>query len=77
VLDIVVHRNIRLSNVIVSDILHSDHLPTVFHILDPLVREGALIRQDRNFQKVNKHLVMNPDGARHQNILTDRPSVAK
>jgi hypothetical protein len=34
VLDIVVHRHIRLSNVIVSDILDSDHLPIVFHILD-------------------------------------------
>jgi hypothetical protein len=34
VLDIVVHRNIGLSNVIVSDILDSDHLPIVFHILD-------------------------------------------
>jgi hypothetical protein len=31
VLDIVVHRNIRLSNVIVSDILDSDHLPIIFH----------------------------------------------
>jgi hypothetical protein len=34
VLDIVVHRNIRLSNVIASDILDSDHLPIVFNILD-------------------------------------------
>jgi hypothetical protein len=34
VLDIVVHKNIRLSNVIVSDILDSDHLPIIFHILD-------------------------------------------
>jgi hypothetical protein len=34
VLDIVVHKNIRLSNVIVSDILGSDHLPIIFHILD-------------------------------------------
>jgi hypothetical protein len=34
VLDIVVHKNIRLSDVIVSDILDSDHLPIVFHILD-------------------------------------------
>jgi hypothetical protein len=34
VLDIVVHRNIRLSNVIVSDILDSDHFPILFHILD-------------------------------------------
>jgi hypothetical protein len=33
-MDIVVPKNIRLSNVIVSDILDSDHLPTVFHILD-------------------------------------------
>jgi hypothetical protein len=34
VLDNVVHKNIRLSNVIVSDILDSDHLPIIFHILD-------------------------------------------
>jgi exonuclease III len=34
VLDIVVHKNIRRSNVIVSDILDSDHLPIIFHILD-------------------------------------------
>jgi hypothetical protein len=34
VLDTVAHRNIRLSNVIVSDNLDSDHLPPVFHILD-------------------------------------------
>jgi hypothetical protein len=34
VLDIVVHQNIRVSDVIVSDILGSDHLPIVFHILD-------------------------------------------
>jgi hypothetical protein len=34
VLDIVVHKNIRVSNVFVSDILDSDHLPIVFHILD-------------------------------------------
>jgi hypothetical protein len=34
VLDIVVHKNIRLSNVIVSVILVSDHLPIIFHILD-------------------------------------------
>jgi hypothetical protein len=34
VLDIVVHENIRVSNVIVSDILVPDHLPVIFHILD-------------------------------------------
>jgi hypothetical protein len=34
ILDIVVRKNISLSNVIVSDILDSDHLPVTFHILD-------------------------------------------
>jgi hypothetical protein len=33
VLDIVVHKNIKVSDVIVSDILDSDHLPIIFHIL--------------------------------------------
>jgi len=34
VLDVVVHRNVRLSDVTVSEILESDHLPILFHILD-------------------------------------------
>jgi hypothetical protein len=34
VLDIMMHMNIRLSNDIASDILDSDHLPIIFHILD-------------------------------------------
>jgi hypothetical protein len=34
VLDIVVHKNVRLSEVIVSDILDSDHLSIIFHLLD-------------------------------------------
>jgi hypothetical protein len=34
VLDIVVHQNIRVSDVTVCDILDSDHLPVIFHILD-------------------------------------------
>jgi hypothetical protein len=33
-LDIVIHQNVRLSEVIVSDVLDSDHLPILFHILD-------------------------------------------
>jgi hypothetical protein len=33
-LDIVVHQNIRVSDVIVSEILDSGHLPIIFHILD-------------------------------------------
>jgi hypothetical protein len=32
VLDIVVHQNIRVLDVIVSDILDSDHLPIIFNI---------------------------------------------
>jgi hypothetical protein len=32
-LSIVVHKNVWLSEVIVSDILDSDHLPVVFHLL--------------------------------------------
>jgi hypothetical protein len=34
VLDIVVHQNSRASDVIVSDILDSEHLPIIFYILD-------------------------------------------
>jgi hypothetical protein len=34
VLDIVVHQNIIVSDVTFSDILDSDHLPIIFHILD-------------------------------------------
>jgi hypothetical protein len=34
VLDIMVHKNVRMSHVIVSDILVADRLPIVFHILD-------------------------------------------
>jgi hypothetical protein len=35
VFDIVVHKNdAQLSEVIVSDILDSDHLPVIFHLLD-------------------------------------------
>jgi hypothetical protein len=34
VLDIVVHKNIRVSDITVSDILDSDHLPIIFHIMD-------------------------------------------
>jgi hypothetical protein len=34
VLEIVVHKNVRLSEVIVSDILDSDLIPIIFHLLD-------------------------------------------
>jgi hypothetical protein len=47
-LDIVVHQNIRFSHVIVSDILDSDHLPVVFHILD-LVTTNKLLEPLEKF----------------------------
>jgi hypothetical protein len=34
VLEIVVHKNVRLSEIVVSDIQESDHLPIIFHLLD-------------------------------------------
>jgi hypothetical protein len=34
VLDIVTHRKVCLSDVTVSDVMDSDHLPILFHILD-------------------------------------------
>jgi hypothetical protein len=48
VLDIVVHKNIRISNVIVSEILDSDHLLIVFHILDHVTS----IKVPEPFEKV-------------------------
>jgi hypothetical protein len=39
ILDTVDHHNVRLSEVIVCDVLDSDHLPIVFHILDLLKQE--------------------------------------
>jgi len=40
VLDIVVHQNVRLSEITVSDTLDSDHLPIIFHIMEH-VRTGG------------------------------------
>jgi hypothetical protein len=42
VLHIVVHENVRLSEVIVTDFLGSDRLPIKFSILDPVRRREAL-----------------------------------
>jgi hypothetical protein len=42
VLNIIVHQNVRLSEVIVSDILDSDHLPIMFSILDPVKTKEIL-----------------------------------
>jgi hypothetical protein len=45
-LDIMVYQNIRVSDVIVYDILDSDHVPKVFRILD-----HVKIRNIRNLLK--------------------------
>jgi hypothetical protein len=42
----------------------------------PLVREGATQKQDRNCQTIINIWSWAPDGARHQDLLVDRPSVA-
>jgi hypothetical protein len=42
----------------------------------PLVREGAPQKQDRNCQTLINIWSWAPDGARHQDLLTDWPSVA-
>jgi hypothetical protein len=47
VLNTVVYQIIQLSEVTAADILDSDHLPTVFSILDP-VRQGKLYIQLKN-----------------------------
>jgi hypothetical protein len=39
--DIVVHKNVQMSEVIVSDILDSDHVPIIFYLLD-LIRSRNL-----------------------------------
>jgi endonuclease/exonuclease/phosphatase family metal-dependent hydrolase len=41
ILDSVVNKNIRLSKVIVSDILDSDHLPIIFHIPDHVTTKNV------------------------------------
>jgi hypothetical protein len=41
-LDIVVHKNVRLSEDIVSDLLDSDHLPILFHFLDHIRTRNIL-----------------------------------
>jgi hypothetical protein len=62
VLDIVVHRNSRLSNVIVSDILDSDHLPIIFHILDHVRTKNVSAPLERftdweRFQRLASNLI--------------------
>jgi hypothetical protein len=62
VLDIVVHKNVLLSKVIVSDILDSDHLPVVFHLLDHVRTRNLLDSVDKltdmeRFQSLSFELI--------------------
>jgi hypothetical protein len=68
VLDIVVHKNIRFSGVIVSDILDSDHLPIMFHILDH-VRTKQISKPLEKFTDWERFqsLASNPVAARGSN----------
>jgi hypothetical protein len=62
VMDIVVHKNIRLSNVIVSDILDSDHLPIIFHIVNHVRTKNVLAPLEKftdweRFQSLASNLI--------------------
>jgi hypothetical protein len=57
---IVVHKNIRISDVIAYDILDSEHIPIVFHILDHV----------RN-NKVPKHFEIVTDLERFQSLTSN------
>jgi hypothetical protein len=41
-LDILVRQNVRLTEIFVTDVLNSDHLPVMFNILDPLRTRESL-----------------------------------
>jgi hypothetical protein len=83
VLDIVVHQNVRLSEVIVTDILDSDHLPIMFSILNPARTREALdpiekkkLRKWQVFQSLASELIspniqiqMNLSGIFEENLL--------
>jgi hypothetical protein len=59
VLDIVVHKNFRLSGVIISDVLGSDHLAAVFHILDHV-----------KTKKISEPIEKLTDGERFQSLVS-------
>jgi len=45
-LDIVVHHNVRLSEITVSDTLDSDHLPITFHMQDHVWTRDSLVQME-------------------------------
>jgi hypothetical protein len=60
VMNILVHQNIRMSNVIVSDTLDSDHLPIVFHILDH-VKIRNILEPTKKFANWNRFQSLDSD----------------
>jgi hypothetical protein len=60
VLEIIVNKNTRFSNVIVSEILDSDHLPIIFYIMDH-------IRTTKLLEPLNKFI----DWDYFQSLATD------
>jgi hypothetical protein len=46
-LSIVVHKKVQLSEVIVFDILDSDHLPVIFHLVDHVRTTNLLDTVDK------------------------------
>jgi len=60
VLDIVVHRNVRISVVHVSEILDSDHLPLLFHMLDYV-----------NIRDISAPVEIHTDWERFQSLASD------
>jgi hypothetical protein len=61
-LDIVLHKNVRLSDATVSDTLESDHLPIFFHIMDHVENRKVLNRAEKltdweRFQRLASELI--------------------
>ena len=62
VLDIVVHQNVRLSEITVSDTLDSDHLPIIFHVLEHVRTRETLAQVEKltdwdRFQSLSSELI--------------------
>jgi hypothetical protein len=76
VLDIVVHQNIRLLQVIVTDILNSDHISIMFTILDPVIARKALNPVEKftnweQFQSITYELI-SPNTLLHSSNKADK-----
>jgi hypothetical protein len=75
-----VHKNIRLSNVNVSDILDSDHLPIIFHILDhvrtqPISAPLEKFTDWERFQSLTSNLI-SPNIQINSGVVADKAARA-